>query len=103
MAKLNVNGKLLDYQAEAETPLLWVIREQLGLTGTKYGCALRSVGLARFTLMARRCVRVQCQPQPSSHRKKLPRSKGSPKTARTRFKKRGSLSTYRSVVFASPE
>src|SRR5207302_9843022 len=38
MAKLNVNGRLRDVQAEADTPLLWVIREQVGLTGTKYGC-----------------------------------------------------------------
>lgn len=35
MAKLNVNGKVLDYQADEDTPLLWVLREQLGLTGTK--------------------------------------------------------------------
>ncbi|MFI5280800.1 MAG: (2Fe-2S)-binding protein, partial [Gemmatimonadales bacterium] len=32
MAKLNVNGKVQDVQVEADTPLLWVIREQLGLT-----------------------------------------------------------------------
>lgn len=44
MAKLNVNGKVLDYQADAGTPLLWVIREQLGLTGTKYGCGIALCG-----------------------------------------------------------
>ena len=44
MAKLNVNGKVLDYQADADTPLLWVIREQLGLTGTKYGCGIAQCG-----------------------------------------------------------
>src|SRR5258708_32841038 len=38
MAKLNINGKVRDVQVEAQTPLLWVIREQVGLTGTKYGC-----------------------------------------------------------------
>ena len=38
MAKLDINGKTYDVQAEADTPLLWVIREQVGLTGTKYGC-----------------------------------------------------------------
>ena len=36
MSTLNVNGSNREFQAEAETPLLWVIREQLGLTGTKY-------------------------------------------------------------------
>ena len=44
MAKLNINGKVLDVQAEADTPLLWVIREQAGLTGTKYGCGVAQCG-----------------------------------------------------------
>lgn len=44
MATLNVNGKVLDYQADADTPLLWVLREQLGLTGTKYGCGIALCG-----------------------------------------------------------
>jgi isoquinoline 1-oxidoreductase subunit alpha len=44
MAKLNVNGKVHEYQAEADTPLLWVLREQLGLTGTKYGCGIAQCG-----------------------------------------------------------
>ncbi len=44
MAKLNVNGKSLNYEADAGTPLLWVLREQLGLTGTKYGCGIALCG-----------------------------------------------------------
>jgi isoquinoline 1-oxidoreductase subunit alpha len=44
MAKLNVNGKIRDVQAEPDTPLLWVIREQVGLTGTKYGCGVAQCG-----------------------------------------------------------
>ena len=44
MAKLNINGKVRDVQVEADTPLLWVIREQLGLTGTKYGCGVAQCG-----------------------------------------------------------
>ena len=44
MAKLNVNGTLVDVEAEESTPLLWVIREQLGLTGTKYGCGVAQCG-----------------------------------------------------------
>jgi isoquinoline 1-oxidoreductase subunit alpha len=44
MAKLNVNGKVRNVQVEADTPLLWVIREQLGLTGTKYGCGVAQCG-----------------------------------------------------------
>ena len=44
MARLNVNGRLLEHSAEADTPLLWVLREQLGLTGTKYGCGVAQCG-----------------------------------------------------------
>jgi isoquinoline 1-oxidoreductase alpha subunit len=44
MPKLNINGKVRDVQAEADTPLLWVIREQVGLTGTKYGCGVSQCG-----------------------------------------------------------
>ena len=44
MAKLNVNGKVVEVSASEDTPLLWVIREQLGLTGTKYGCGIAQCG-----------------------------------------------------------
>jgi len=44
MAKLNINGKTRDVQVEPDTPLLWVIREQVGLTGTKYGCGVAQCG-----------------------------------------------------------
>ena len=44
MAVLNINGKAVDYTADPDTPLLWVLREQLGLTGTKYGCGIAQCG-----------------------------------------------------------
>ena len=44
MAKLNINGVVRDVAVEADTPLLWVIREQVGLTGTKYGCGVAQCG-----------------------------------------------------------
>ena len=44
MAKLNINGKLRDVEVEADTPLLWALREQAGLTGTKYGCGVAQCG-----------------------------------------------------------
>src|SRR5438445_13123788 len=44
MAKLNINGKVRDVQAEPDMPLLWVMREQAGLTGTKYGCGIAECG-----------------------------------------------------------
>ena len=44
MIKLNINGKLVELEADASTPLLWALREQLGLTGTKYGCGIGLCG-----------------------------------------------------------
>src|SRR3954465_12748686 len=44
MAKLNINGKVRDVRVEDDTPLLWVIREIVGLTGTKYGCGVAQCG-----------------------------------------------------------
>jgi isoquinoline 1-oxidoreductase alpha subunit len=44
MLKLMVNGKPQSVEADADTPLLWVLRDQLGLTGTKYGCGLGLCG-----------------------------------------------------------
>jgi len=44
MPKLNVNGQLRDVDVESDTPLLWVLREQLAMTGTKYGCGIAQCG-----------------------------------------------------------
>ena len=44
MARLNVNGKAYDIDIAPDTPLLWAIRENIGLTGTKYGCGIAQCG-----------------------------------------------------------
>lgn len=44
MARLSINGTVRDVEAEPDTPLLWVLREQVGLTGTKYGCGVAQCG-----------------------------------------------------------
>jgi isoquinoline 1-oxidoreductase subunit alpha len=44
MPVINVNGKAIDVAAESDTPLLWVLREQVGLTGTKFGCGIAQCG-----------------------------------------------------------
>ena len=44
MARLTVNGKVHDINADPDTPLLWVLREQLGMTGTKFGCGIAACG-----------------------------------------------------------
>ena len=44
MKQLNVNGVLRQFDAEGDTPLLWVVRDLLGMTGTKFGCGLGLCG-----------------------------------------------------------
>ena len=44
MPRLNVNGRMIEVDAEPDTPLLWVLREELGLTGTKFGCGMALCG-----------------------------------------------------------
>jgi isoquinoline 1-oxidoreductase subunit alpha len=40
----SVNGKAVSFEAEPDTPLLWAVREELGLTGTKFGCGIAACG-----------------------------------------------------------
>jgi isoquinoline 1-oxidoreductase subunit alpha len=61
MPRLNVNGKDRDVDAEPDTPLLWVLREQLALTGTKYGCGIAACGSCTVHIdgePVRSCVRA---------------------------------------------
>jgi isoquinoline 1-oxidoreductase alpha subunit len=60
MASLNINGTTRSFEAEPDTPLLWVLREQLGLTGTKYGCGIAQCGACTVHIdgvPTRSCVR----------------------------------------------
>ena len=60
MTTLNVNGRVHSHDAEPDTPLLWVLREQLGLTGTKYGCGIAQCGACTVHVdgvPTRSCVR----------------------------------------------
>jgi isoquinoline 1-oxidoreductase subunit alpha len=44
MTRLTINGKTQDVDVDPDTPLLWVLRDTLGLTGTKYGCGIAQCG-----------------------------------------------------------
>ena len=60
MGRLHVNGAIRQFEAEDDTPLLWVLREQLGLTGTKYGCGIAQCGACTVHIdgvPTRSCVR----------------------------------------------
>src|ERR687897_1090778 len=59
MASLTVNGTVREVDADPDTPLLWVIREQVGLTGTKFGCGIAQCGACTVHLngvATRSCV-----------------------------------------------
>ena len=59
MAKLNINGKRVDVDVDDSTPLLWVLREQLSLTGTKYSCGIGICGACTVLIdgaAARSCI-----------------------------------------------
>ncbi len=53
MARLTVNGKSVEVDVSPSTPLLWAIREQIGLTGTKYGCGIARCGACTVHLEGR--------------------------------------------------
>ncbi|MBB4291503.1 isoquinoline 1-oxidoreductase alpha subunit [Rhizobium leguminosarum] len=57
MYQLNVNGRDVQVDADADTPLLWVLRDELGLTGTKFGCGMAQCGACTVHLdgTATRC------------------------------------------------
>jgi len=59
MIKLTINGKAQEVEAADDTPLLWVLRDTLGLTGTKYGCGMALCGACTVHIdgaPARSCV-----------------------------------------------
>ncbi|MFK8053932.1 MAG: (2Fe-2S)-binding protein [Woeseiaceae bacterium] len=68
MAKLNINGTSKDIDVDGTTPLLWVLREQLGMTGTKYGCGIAQCGACTVHIdgnPVRACVYPVSAVQPS--------------------------------------
>jgi isoquinoline 1-oxidoreductase subunit alpha len=68
MPRLNVNGQTMEFEAEADTPLLWVLRDNLGLTGTKYGCGIAQCGACTVHIdgaPVRSCVMPASAVQPT--------------------------------------
>ena len=53
MVELKINGKSHKIDIEADTPLLWVIRDTIGLTGTKYGCGIQQCGACTVLIKGR--------------------------------------------------
>jgi isoquinoline 1-oxidoreductase subunit alpha len=74
---LTVNGRKHEVDVEPDTPLLWVLRDAIGLTGTKYGCGISQCGactvhVVRFTLRDAPCARARRQYPTSEPTQSLP-------------------------------
>ncbi len=70
MLVLSVNGKTHELDIEPETPMLWVLRDELGLTGTKFGCGVAQCGFCTISLStARRRGLVNFPPATQSVKK----------------------------------
>ena len=67
--KLNVNGKPVSVDAEPGTKLLWVLREQLQLTGPKFGCGLAQCGACMVLLDGKRTFSCQIPIEGAARRK----------------------------------
>ena len=88
-----VNGKAVSFSGETDTPLLWAIREELGMTGTKFGCGIAACGACSVHIDG--SARLRANPSP--------RSKGC-RQAMARFmrcKRRGSRIRCRNAAIAS--
>ncbi len=98
-----VNGKRESVDVDPQTPLLWVLRDNLNLTGTKYGCGIAACGACTVHIdgeAARSCA------YSLSHRwraRKLPPSKDCRTTAAIPCSRRGFRNRYRNADTANPD
>ena len=103
MVRLNVNGISHEVDADPDTPLLWVIREQVGLTGTKYGCGIAACGACTVHLdgVATRSCGLPVSAVKADQ--KIVTIEGlSPDGMAIRCRRPGSSSTCRNAATASP-
>ncbi len=77
---LQVNGKKYQADVAADTPILWVLRDHLGLVGTKFGCGISQCGACTVHLDGN-AIRSCVFPVSAVNPQKLQRSKACPKTA----------------------
>ena len=98
--EFTLNGKRQSVDVDPQMPLLWVLRDTLGLTGTKFGCGMALCGACTVHINGNRHAHALCRfrwlPENPS-----PLSKVFPPTAVIRFRRPGSKLTFRSAATAS--
>ena len=101
MATLKINGETVDVDVAEDTPLLWVIREQIGLTGTKYGCGIAQCGSCTIHIDGS-AVRACVYPVGAlTGEEEITTIEAYPRMRVTRCKKPGPSSTFRNAVTVS--
>ena len=65
MVKLTINGKPYEVDVDPDTPLLWVLREWVGLTGTKYGCGIAQCGACQSGMIMAAVALLKDKPKPT--------------------------------------
>ena len=101
MARLTVNGQAHDVDVDPDTPLLWVLRDTLGLMGTKFGCGIAQCGACTVHVDGAP-VRSCALPVERGRRQgRSPPSRGWRRTARcTACSRPGSSTTFRNAAIA---
>ena len=100
MAKLGINGQTVDIDVEPDTPLLWAIRENIGLTGTKYGCGIAQCGACTVHIDGV-AVRSCGVPVSEAAGKAITTIEGlATRTCCTRCSRPGSITTFRNAAIA---
>ncbi len=102
MARLTVNGQTHNIDVDPDTPLLWVLREQLGLTGTKYGCGIAQCGTCTVHVDGA-AIRSCSVPVSQAEGKQITTIEGlAPAALCTRCRRHGSITTCRNAATARP-
>ena len=99
--RFSVNGKPVDVKAEADTPLLWVVRDELGLTGTKFGCGAALCGACTVQLDGAPVRSCQTPVSAVAGQEGRRPSRACRATTRIRCRRPGSSTTCRSAATAS--
>jgi len=98
--QLQVNGKTVQSHSDADTPLLWVLRDELGMTGTKFGCGSGLCGACTVHLTVTLSVHAKPKSAPLLAKKSAP-LKAWEQLAPTRCKKLGSSTKFPSAAIAN--
>ena len=101
MVTIHINGRTVQVAPDPDTPLLWVLRDELGLTGTKYGCGVAQCGACTVHLDGQ-AVRSCVTPVTAAEGRGSPPSKACRARSRRPSRRRGTGWTSCSAGTASP-